>query len=136
MLRRFVEVRAQLHGVANHAQLRREIKIVRRVVDRVAAQNQQRIDFAGVHVRAKLAQRFQLVDGIGFDRFGIVQRVPRIAERRVDRVDQSMNFRGLLLPGDDQRAAAMALEVLRDAVQPFFGGCRKRTATAETELRR
>src|SRR5260370_34810595 len=48
---------------------------------------------------------------------------------------QCMDFRGLMFARDDQRRAFMFLEIFCDDVEPFFGPGRKRSGTAEPELR-
>src|SRR5579875_3475673 len=73
---------------------KREIR--RRIKYRIAAENQQHIHFAGVHVLAKLLQRCDLIDGLRLNRIGINHRLPDVAERRVDGMTKRMYAWALL----------------------------------------
>ena len=81
-------------------QLGGEIKIVRRGVYRVDPENQECCYFARVNVRTKFAQRFQVIDGMRFDRLGVVQCRADIAEGCIDGVNQGVDFGRLLLACD------------------------------------
>ena len=63
-----------------------ERPIAGRVVNRVAAQNQQQIHFAFVNVGCEIVQRFRVIDRIHFNRFGVINRRAHISKRSVDRV--------------------------------------------------
>ena len=59
---------------------RGEVQIGGRVVHRIAAQDEQRIHFAGVHVGDQLAQGIRLIRRIAFDRIGVRNGFADIAE--------------------------------------------------------
>ena len=71
----------QIDGI--RFQRRSEFEFGGRVVNRVAAENQQQIDFAGAHVFDERMQRFVSVDRIGVDRFGVEDRLADVAKRSV-----------------------------------------------------
>ena len=56
LLRSFVEVRRQVDRRVHILQFVHEIKIVRRIVNRIAAEHEQHIDFAAAHVGAEVVQ--------------------------------------------------------------------------------
>ena len=58
----------------------RKVEIHGRVVDRIAADDDQHIDVARVHVRDQLAQAFDLVDGIGIERIGVDYGLAGVAQ--------------------------------------------------------
>ena len=88
-----------MNRVGNFEELRREIEIVRRVIDWIAAENQQGVDLTGIDVGTEFAQRFQIVDRRGVDRFGVINSVADVAERGIDCVYDRVYFRGLLFAG-------------------------------------
>src|SRR6202011_1277231 len=97
--------------VSDFLELGREIEIVRSVVNGISTYDQQRIDGARGHVIAKGAQRFQLIDGRGLHRFGVINGVAYVAQSSVNRVGQRVNLRGLVLSRYNQRSGAMRLQL-------------------------
>src|SRR5882724_3912629 len=134
MLGSLVEVRAQVYGVRNLAQLGREIEIVRRVVNGITAEDQQGVDLARIDISAKLAQRLQIVDRIGLYRLGVVNRVANVAQRAVDGVHQRVHLGGLLFAGDYQGSPLIFLEILYDDFKPLFRFRRKGSTSAQAKL--
>src|ERR1700722_905811 len=57
----FVEVRTDVDGVVYFAELGGKIKIVRRGIDGIYAQNYQRVHFPSVHVRAQIGNGLQVI---------------------------------------------------------------------------
>ena len=90
---------------------------MRRVIHRIPAQNQQRIHRTRIHVRAKFAQRLQVIHRAYFYRLGVINRRPHIPERGIDSVRQGVHFRRLLLARHHQRTAAMRCQVRTDCPQ-------------------
>ncbi len=97
------------------AQLLGKAQVRRRIVHRVATQNQQVLDPAGVdRVRQFLdvleaadvrpAQHIRLL--------GHLDRSADVPQRLVDRPAQGMDLRRLARPGHDQRSAAVAFQIL------------------------
>ncbi len=82
-----------------------ELQIRGSRVDRVALEDDQRIDLAGLHVGGQRAERRQLVGRLGLDRFGDDHRLADVAERLVDRVNQRVHRRRLFVARDDQARA-------------------------------
>ncbi len=113
------------------AQLGSKIKIVRCGVHRVDAENQERTDVALVDVRAKLAQRFQVIDGMCLYRLSVVQRRADVAEGSIDGVNQGMDFGRLLLARDDQSAARVLLQIFYHGIEPFLDGGRELSAASQ-----
>ena len=80
ILCRFVKMRADINDGLNFflseffvkAQLAREIKIVRRRVHGIDADNDECGDLAVLGVCAKLTQRFQVIDGMRFDGLRVI----------------------------------------------------------------
>src|SRR5882724_10686731 len=89
-----IKMRADADGVLDflafrflvEANLGSKIEIVRRGVNGVGAENHQRFYFACFDIGAKLAQRFEMVDGLCLRWLRVVERRPDIVERRVDYV--------------------------------------------------
>ena len=70
----FIEMRAEVDGVltffclvfSSNLNFGGEIEIVRRGVDGIDAEDQQRVHFAGVNIGAKTAQGFEVIHGVRF----------------------------------------------------------------------
>ena len=67
------------------------------IVSRIAAEDEQQVDFACAHVGNQIAQRFGLVDWISVDRVGIEDRLPTLPSAVIDSVSESVNRRRLVL---------------------------------------
>ena len=102
-----MDPQARLLQAVAHAQLDR------RRERRIAAEDQQQVHRARVQVLDQILQRGELIDRIGFDRVGVEHRFPDIAERRVHHVRQRMHDRRLVVAGDHQARALVALQVAR-----------------------
>ena len=98
---RLVRVRAQMHAHPHLVHLLAELQIRGRAVNRIAADDEQRVDLTGRHRRGQLANRLQLIDRMRLDRIRIENRLPGIAERRVHRVREGMHDRRLAFAGHD-----------------------------------
>ena len=103
----------------------REVQVGRRRVRRVAPQDDQQLGGAGFHLLDELAERGHLVARLGDDRLGIDHGLADVAEGVVDRVDQGMNGRGLLVADDDQARPAVRLQVASHGVDPSGMGGRR-----------
>src|SRR5229473_4554937 len=101
-------------------EFRREIEIVRRGVNRVDTENQQRLDLAGVHVGAEFAQRIEMIHGARFHRLGVIERLSNIPKRGIDLVHQRVNFGRLLLARNDKTPALMLKKILRHHAEPLL----------------
>ncbi len=73
---------------------------MRRRVDRIDAQDQQRLNLACIDIGTQFAERFQVIHWMRFHRFGVVERCPNIAERGIDLVHECVQRRGLMLSGN------------------------------------
>ena len=71
-----------------------EIEIGGRVVGRIAAENDQQIDFARIDVGDEVFDRFGLIDGIRIDWVGVENGLADVAQRLVDRVSEGMDDGG------------------------------------------
>ena len=79
--RRLVVVRAQVRAEWNFRQRRVELEVGRRIEDRVAAEDDQRLHGAVVHVGGELAKRFELIRRCHLDGVGHEHRRSDVAER-------------------------------------------------------
>ena len=85
-----------------------------------AAEDDEQLDLAGVHRRrrARAATRAGPI-GVDFDRSAVGDRRADVAERLVHRVRERVHRGRLVFAGDDERAAAMRLQVLGDGGHPL-----------------
>ena len=100
----FVLIEAVVHAQRNLAVLQRvgEVQIGGRIVGRIAAEDDQQIDFAGVHVGDEIFDRFGLIDRIRIDWVGVEDGLADVAQLGIDRMGESMNGRRLMISGDDK----------------------------------
>ena len=103
-------VRAQLHLL----QRIQEIQIGGRIVHRVAAENQKRLDRSVVHVADQVFDRSDFIDGVGFHRVGIDHSLAGVAQLLIERMGEDVNRGRLMLARDDDAGAAIRLQVLED----------------------
>ena len=96
-----------------------EPEIGRRGVHRVAADDDEDVDLAGVHVGDEIPKRVELIGRFRFDRLRVDDRLADVAKRLVDAVRQGVDGGRLAVAGDDEAAAAMRLQILSDRVDPF-----------------
>src|SRR4029453_5029150 len=61
-----------------------------------------------------------MVRWLRLHRLGVKHRRTDVAERLIHGVRQSMNYRRLLVAGQDQTAAAMLLQIADYGVEPFL----------------
>ena len=90
-----------------------KVKIGRRVVGRVAAENHEQIHFSDVDVGNEFLDRRGLVDGIRIDGFGVENSLADIAELGVDRVGQSVHSGSLVVARYHYAGALMRAQILR-----------------------
>ena len=71
-----------MHAQRNFAALQRvgEVEIGGRIVGRIAAENDQQVDFAAVHVGDEFFERFGLIDRVRVDRIGVENGLADVAE--------------------------------------------------------
>ena len=106
-----VVVEAEVHAERHLGERGREGHVGRRGEDRVAAQDEEQLDPASLHVLHERAQRRELILRPRLDRRGVDDRLPHVAERLVDRVRERVHGGRLVLAGDDRAPAAVACEV-------------------------
>ncbi len=109
-----VAVQAEMDGERHLAHGRRELQIGRRREHRVGAEDHQDRDGAGVHLADQIAQPGQAFARVGLRRLRVDDGGADVAERGVHRVRQHVDSGRLAIAGDDQRAAAMRLQILDD----------------------
>jgi hypothetical protein len=117
-LRRLIVVQAEMHAQAHLAHRVGEGEIDRRGVDRIAADDDEHVDVAGAHVGRKITERLHLIDRLGFDRVGVDDALPDVAERVVHRMRERVDDRWLAVAGDDEARAAVRAEIFRDRLDP------------------
>ena len=83
--RGLVAMRAEEHFQIDciRFQCRRKFQFGGCIVSRVAAKNQQQVDFAGAHVFNQRVQRLASLYGVCIDRFGVENRLANITKRIV-----------------------------------------------------
>ena len=123
--RGLVVVQTEMHAKLYLAQRVGELEIGRRGVHGIAADDQQHVDLAGVHVGDEIPERGDLIDRLRFDRLRVDDGRARVAERGVHRVRENVDLRRLAVAGDDQARAAMRVQIFRDGVDPFLCGSPK-----------
>ena len=99
-LRRLVVVQAQMRAKLHLAHRARKGEIDGRRVHWIAADDDEQIHLAGVHVGDEIADRRELVDRLGFGGLHIDDRAAGVAERAVHRVRERVDRRGLRVAGD------------------------------------
>ena len=120
--RRLVVVQAQLNTERDVVHRVSKSQIDRRAVDRVAADDEEHVDAAGLHVGDEVRQRLKLIDGSGFDGIGVDDGPAVVAEPLVDGMRDRMNDGGLMLAGEDEARASMRGQIADDGVGPFACG--------------
>ena len=95
-----IEAEVDAHGDFRTLQRVGEVEIGGRVVDRIAAQDDEQVDFAGAHVGDEVAEGFGLIDWIRVDRVGVENGLADVAELRVHRMGQSVDGGWLVIAGD------------------------------------
>ena len=89
--RRFIVVQTEMDAERHLAHDIAELKVDRRGVDRIAADDDQSIDPALVHVVGEILKRLKLIDRLGFNRVGVYDCPAGVAERRVHRMRQRVD---------------------------------------------
>ncbi len=107
----FVLVQTVLHAQRHLVHCLGEGEVRRRVVNRVAAENEQQVHFAGVHVIDKFLQRSGLNLRLDLDGVGVDHSVANRAERRVHRVCECVHGWRLVISRDHDRRALVGLKV-------------------------
>ncbi len=97
-----VSMRAQKYFQTDGARFQRrgEFKFSRRVVCRIAAENQQQVDFSGAHVLDERMQRLVATYRICIDWLGIENRPADVADRLINGVRESVNSGWLMIAND------------------------------------
>ena len=114
----------------------RKMKVGGGVVDRVAAEDDQKLDFARVHVVYELAKRRDLVYRVRLDGFDVFDRFADVVQRVIHAVGKRMNDRRLVISRDDNSLALVRLQIGDDGLYPaglFFVEGRVCSAAVHTE---
>ena len=106
-----VVVEAEAHAERHLGERGRKRHVGRRGEDGVAAQDEEQLDPASLHVLHERAQRRELILRPRLDRRGVDDRLPHVAERLVHGVRERVHGGRLVLAGDDGAPAAVAREV-------------------------
>ena len=89
-----------------------EFQISRRVVDRIAAEDNQQFNAAGINIANQILQRLSLIDRIHFERIGVENSLADIAQRVVHRMGERMNHRRRFSAGNHDARALVLLKIL------------------------
>ncbi len=108
----------------------REVEIRRRREHRVAAQNDERVHFARIHVGDEVGDRRDTVLRRRHDRRDVRDGDAAVAERLVHLPSERVHGRRLMIASDDGRPAAMGLKIGRDCLHPLRRVARERHARA------
>src|SRR5688500_7983312 len=84
-----------------------KVEVRRRVVNGVAAENEQKVYLTGIEVLGQLCNRLNLILGPRIDRVRINDGLPDITESGIHRVRQRVNNRRLVVTGDYDAASSM-----------------------------
>ncbi len=103
-----------------------ELQISRRVVGRIAAEDNQQFHAAGVNILNQIPQRLSLIDGIRFERIGVRNSLADIAERTVHCMGQCMDRRRRFIAGDHDAGAPVLLKIASDWLNPSTSVIRSR----------
>ena len=101
-----------------------EVEICRRVVNRVAAQHQQRLHRAGIHILYEFGERSELVHGIRLHRVRVNHGLSGIPQRLVERMCHRVDARRLMLAGDHDAGTAIRVKILHNGWYEACGRCR------------
>src|SRR5882672_6400732 len=113
----FVVVETQVRAQLNFVQpIKVQPEINRRVVSRITADNDQRIDSAGVNVGNQFAQRLSLIDWVGFDWIGEENCLANIAEGGVYCMGQRVDDWGLFVTHDDETLPFVFEEIASNGI--------------------
>ena len=112
-LRGLVLIEAEIDAHRNFRTLESvcEVEIGGRVVYRIAAENDEQVNFSGAHVGNELFDRVDLVDRTCADRVGVENRLTDVAERGVHGVGEGMNFGQLVVANNNYSSATVIHQV-------------------------
>ena len=82
-----------------------------RIVNRIAAHDEQQINLARIHVADQLFQRGRLILRLGLNRIGIDHGVAGRPQRLIHRMRQSVHGRRLIVAGNHDRRALVRLKI-------------------------
>ena len=115
--RSFVLVLGEVHRVGHLGERCREVEISRRVVQRVAAEDEQVLHLASRHVLAERRDRVQVTRAIRIDVFDVIEGVVVGVERDVDLGDQRVDRGRLATPREQDRATLVGLQFFDENLQ-------------------
>ena len=110
-LRRLIVIQTEMYAKRRLAHRVSEAQVYGGRVDGIAAQYDDHVHHAGVHVRDEIAKRLKLIDGFGFDWVCVNDRSPDVAERGIHGVCEGVHDRRLGLAGDHHTRAAMSTKI-------------------------
>ena len=129
-LARFILIEAVPHPQWNLVHRVGEVQVLRRVVNRIGADDHQQIDIAAVHVIDQFFQSGHLIHWLGFDGIGVDDCVADRSQRLIHGMSQRMNRRRLVLAGNDHGRAMMRFQVCDDVVDELLLRARRSLASA------
>ena len=117
---RFVHVRTQMNFEFCARQIFGELKICRRVENRIAAENNQRVNFISLQRFNQFTQRFGLVDRICSRAFGERHSFADVSQKIVQQMRERVNLRRLVFASNDNAFAAILQKVFGDGGKPIL----------------
>src|ERR1700722_5458629 len=115
----FVLVEAEMNSQRDLVALQRvgEVEIGGRVVGRIATENDQQIDVAGLNVGGKIFERFGLVDWVRVDGVGVKNGFAEITQVDVCFLNCGVQSRRQVVSSDDDTRTLALSRVLNDLQQ-------------------
>ena len=111
-----------------------KFRSVGRVVGWIAAEDDQQIDFAAVHVGDEIFERFGLVDRIRVDWVGVENGFADVAKITINLVGESMNRRRLMIANDNEHDPACAQLMSRPQMHYLIANCAPLSATGRPHV--
>ena len=115
----FVGVQAEADAQLGFLQAIAHAEFHRRIEGRIAAEDEQHFHGAGIQIFHQIQQRSQLIDGVGFDRVGVEDRLADVAQLLVHDGGERVNDGRLLFARDHDAGAFVRLQIARDGAEPL-----------------
>ena len=130
--RGFIEVGTEVGGYLHLAERLLKMQVHGGVVNRVAIQDQQPLDFARIHVVDQADDVLPLDGRHGIHGLGVDHGFADVAQRLVDGDRGQVHGRSLLLAGNHHALAGIGLQIRRQSREEGACGARRRLGTGAT----
>ncbi len=106
-----IAVETQVNGSGDFCQSIDELHVIRRSVNRIAAQNDQRVNCAGLHGSRQRRDGLRMPLAIWSCNGRVLNRLTDITENRIESMCGRMDFRRLLRPDRHNAGSTMRLQI-------------------------